>query len=94
MSMHWGGEFLAKNLPVELRDRLTEVECDPYYESSGDTGFVQCNGKTGEIILNIPGKEPRRVSRQKLRKVLAEGLEIQVIGVEDLCAVWKLTLAV
>ena len=88
MSMDWGGDILAKTLPVELRDRLTEIEYDPYYDSSRDTGFVQCNGKTGEVILNMPGKAPRRVSRRKLRKLLAEDLDIKVIGIQDACSVY------
>ncbi len=77
-SMHWGGDFLANALPPELVARLNEIDCDPYYDHSKDSGFVQCNGKTGEVIMVIPGTMPRRVSRRKLRALLATGIDIQV----------------
>jgi hypothetical protein len=41
MSMHWGGEFLSKALPEDLRSKLDEIDCDPFYDGSKETGFVQ-----------------------------------------------------
>jgi hypothetical protein len=77
MSLHWGGEFLSTALPPELRARLKECDCDPFYEGV-DNSFCQCNGQTGEIILHMQGVMPRRVSRRKLRALLSEGIDIQV----------------
>jgi hypothetical protein len=78
MSLHWGGEFLTKVLPPNLRDRLEEINTDPDHDFSSDSGFVQCNGETGEAILVMPGVMPRRVSRRKLRTLMSEGLDIEV----------------
>ena len=78
MSMHWGGEFLARILPPELRARLPEIDTDPHYDNSKDQGFTQCNGETGEVLVIMQGTMPRRVSRQKLRVLLSEGLNIEV----------------
>ena len=78
MSMHWGGEFLSKALPEDLRSRLNEIDCDPFYDASKETGFVQCNGKTGDVILVMQGTMPRSVSRRKLRTLLATGIDIKV----------------
>jgi hypothetical protein len=41
MSMHWGGEFLSKALSEDLRSKLDEIDCDPFYDDSKETGFVQ-----------------------------------------------------
>ena len=78
MSLHWGGEFLTKILPPTLRDRLDEINTDPDHDFSSDSGFVQCNGATGEVILVMPGVMPRRVSRRKLMRLMSEGLDIEV----------------
>lgn len=78
MSLHWGAEFLSKALPSELNDRLGEIDCDPHYDNSEDRGFLQCNGETGEVILDMKGVSPRRVSRQRLNKFLSQGIDIEV----------------
>lgn len=78
MSLHWGGEFLTKVLPPELRERLNEINVDPEHDFSSEKGYVQCNGETGEVILVMPGAMPRRVSRRKLRGLMSEGLDIEV----------------
>jgi hypothetical protein len=42
-----------------------------------DSSYVHCNGQTGEVISNMQGDSPRRVSRRKLRAPLSEGVDIQ-----------------
>lgn len=78
MALHWGGEFLTKGLPPDLRDRLDEINTDPEHDFSSESGFVQCNGETGEVILVMSGVMPRRISRRKLRSLMSEGLDIEV----------------
>jgi hypothetical protein len=41
MSMRWGGEFLPKALPEDLRSRLDVIYCDLFYDGSKETGFAQ-----------------------------------------------------
>ncbi len=71
MSLHWGGEFLEKVLPPSPRERLGEINTDPYYDFSKDEGFIQCNGETGEVILVMQGK---MVSNRKHRDFPSESL--------------------
>ena len=78
MSLHWGGEFLSTVLPQHLRDRLEEINTDSEHDFASESGFVQCNGETGEVIMIMPGVMPRRVSRRKLRGLLSEGIDIEV----------------
>ncbi|KAF7511915.1 hypothetical protein GJ744_003148 [Endocarpon pusillum] len=76
MNLHWGGEYLDKVLSPELKARLRECNCDPFYEGADNT-YTVCNGKTGEVILAMQGVMPRRVSRRKLKALLSEGIDIQ-----------------
>ncbi len=76
MLIHWGNEFFKVCLEPDHLARLKSVQCDPYYES--DFGpfpdyFPLKNGKTGELLLNLPAMSAIRVSRRKLRLFLSEG---------------------
>lgn len=77
MSLHWGGEFLNKILPPDLKARLKECNCDSFYDKDDDS-YLHCNGQTGDVILAMQGVLPKRVSRRKLRALLSEGIDIQV----------------
>lgn len=77
MNLHWGGEYLDRVLSPELRARLKECNCDPFYDRVDNT-YTVCNGRTGEVILAMQGVLPRRVSRRKLKALLSEGIDIQV----------------
>ena len=48
------------------------------YDASKDAGYVQCNGETGEILVVMKSSTPRRVSRARFRRLLSEGLVIEV----------------
>jgi hypothetical protein len=78
MSLHWGGQFLQTALPPDVYARQREIDTDPRYDSSKDDGFLQCNGETAEVILNMAGILPRRVSRRKLKTFMAENMSIEV----------------
>jgi len=66
-------------LPEDIRDNISKGYCNPYLDYSDEsTESITCyDGQTGnELFTNkMPGS--RRVSRQKLRGVLAEGLDIR-----------------
>lgn len=75
--IHWALPLLAKLLPIEIIDRLPTAICNPNLEFNAD---VEClavyNGATGDLLFKSPTPGARRVSRQKLRKLLVEGLDI------------------
>lgn len=78
MSMHWGAEFLSSILPADKIDRLHEIDTDPYHDSSKDAGYVQCNGETAEVLVVMKSSTPKRVSRARFRRLLSDGLNIEV----------------
>jgi hypothetical protein len=79
MLLHWGAHYLLSNLPSEMQARIQEPEVDNFYNWSEGGPVVHVNGKTGEVILRVPGDDPIvRVSRKKLRTFLSEGLDIEV----------------
>jgi hypothetical protein len=80
MALFWAADYIKETLPDGLRERFDEVKCDPYDEPGPDrAGWLPLyNGKTGEVIVKMPGGAATRVSRGKMRKVWSEGLNIQV----------------
>ena len=51
--------------------------CDPFYGEK-DLTLPHYNAKTGEKLFDMPGEEPRRISRKKLRNFLSQGIDIKV----------------
>lgn len=77
MTLHWGAAHISKCIPPELQAKLNEgICCDPYYEGK-DLSLPHYNAKTGEKLFDMPGEEPRRISRRKLRNFLSQGLDVQ-----------------
>jgi hypothetical protein len=77
MTLHWGATYIAKCIPPELQARLNEICCDPFY-GDRDLTLPHYNGKTGEKLFAMPGENPRRISRRKLRNFLTEGIDVEV----------------
>ena len=77
MTLHWGGNYIKQCLPLELQDGLNEgICCDPFYGNK-DLTLPHYNAQTGEKLFDMPGEEPRRISRKKLRNYLSQGLDVQ-----------------
>ena len=69
---------MVKLLPQTIVESLSQAICNPYLEFDKDTESLPCyNGITGDLIFKSPLPGSRRVSRQKLRKVLAKELDIK-----------------
>ncbi|APA06953.1 hypothetical protein SS1G_04377 [Sclerotinia sclerotiorum 1980 UF-70] len=77
MALHWGSKHLSTCLPDEIFAKIKSAQCDPYYEKETMPPLPFKNAQTGEILLTLPADNLRRVGRQKLRKLFAEGLQIQ-----------------
>lgn len=79
MLLHWGAEFFEKLLPDHLRERIKEIRCDPYLDTTAPLPPVPfVNALTGEITAQIPLSNTNRVSRKKLRRFLTEGEDINI----------------
>ncbi|KAM7213749.1 hypothetical protein V8F06_010883 [Rhypophila decipiens] len=62
---------------------LAQALCNPNIEFSEYTESLVCyNGQTGDHLFSSHMKDSRRVSRQKLRNVLLQGLEAEGISVQ------------
>ncbi|KAF2163171.1 hypothetical protein M409DRAFT_26614 [Zasmidium cellare ATCC 36951] len=78
MSVQWALPMLPDLLPPELLGRLQETSVDPHYifPKSGNSMPVY-DGSSGELLKDIPLVEMIRVSRNKMRALCAEGINIQ-----------------
>jgi hypothetical protein len=90
MTLHWGASFISKCIPPELIPKLNEgICCDPFYGEK-DLTLPHYNAQTGEKLFDMPGEEPRRISRRKLRNFLSQGINVNVRSSVDTEIVDKL----
>ncbi len=76
--LHWALPTFKKLLPENVVANLDKAVCNPYLDFDEEAESLPCyNGVTGDLLFKskLPGS--RRVSRQRLRGVLAEGLDVQ-----------------
>jgi hypothetical protein len=73
-----GARWIEKCIPPDMRPKLNEnICCDPFYGNK-DLSLPHYNAETGEKLFDMPGDEPRRVSRRKLRNFLSQGIDVRV----------------
>lgn len=66
-------------LPADLLSRLPEAVTTPHLNYTEDVETFPCyDGRTGELLFETKMPHGRRVTRQRLRKLLFEGLEANV----------------
>ena len=79
LTIHWAMDNLLALLPPHIVDRLPESYVDPEAVKRGENGnFLFFDLQTGEARWKVPPSKRMRVSREKLRKLLMEGLDIRV----------------
>ncbi|KFY70810.1 hypothetical protein V498_10201, partial [Pseudogymnoascus sp. VKM F-4517 (FW-2822)] len=77
MSIQWGIPLLRQCLPEALFDRLQSAANDPYFTPPDPGVLPTLNGKTGELLKEIPLLRMFRVSRRKFRSLCAEGISVE-----------------
>lgn len=77
MTLHWGSTHINNCLPPELSARFSEAYADSSLSPDATSGLPVYNGKTGELILEMVGEKPMRVSRKKMRNLFMEGINVQ-----------------
>ncbi len=76
--LHWALPVMQALLPEGVAAKFPRAICNPGLDFDAHTeSFPIYNGVTGDLIFASPMPGSRRISRQRLRKVLAEGLDIQ-----------------
>lgn len=79
LTIHWALDTFTSLLPQHLVARLPEVFVDPDASKRGDNGnFLFFDLRSGEARWKVPPNKRIRVSRERLRKLLMDGIDIQV----------------
>lgn len=79
LTIHWALDSFISLLPQHLIDRLPATYVNPQASLSGENGnFLFFDVRSGETRWTVPPGKRIRVSRERLRALLADGLEIQV----------------
>lgn len=78
MSIQWGIPLLRGCLPEPIFDRLQTAANDPYFTPPDPGVLPTLNGKTGELLKEIPLLRMFRVSRRKFRSLCMEGIDVEV----------------
>ncbi|RAL06913.1 FAD-dependent oxidoreductase [Aspergillus homomorphus CBS 101889] len=78
LTLHWALPALRELLPEHLVARLPETYVNKAAAARGDTGHFQFfELQTGSALYSVPAAERIRVSRVRLRQLLATDLTIQ-----------------
>lgn len=78
LTIHWALDTLYTLLPGHLRARLKETFVDPEASARGDNGnFLFFDLRTAEARWKVPPAKRIRVSREKLRRLLMDGLDVE-----------------
>ena len=79
LTIHWALDTLITLLPQHILDRLPEAYVDPEAIRKGMNGnFLFFDLRSGEARWKVPPNKRIRVSRERLRELFLDGLEVQV----------------
>lgn len=78
MLVHWAMPIFEKLVPKDILAGLSKTVCNPHLEFDGEVESLPCyNGLTGDLLFRSPTPGARRVSRQALRRLLAQRVDIR-----------------
>ncbi|KAL8814985.1 MAG: hypothetical protein Q9223_005837 [Gallowayella weberi] len=78
LTIHWSLDTFISLLPQHIVDKLPQVYVDPEASKRGENGnFLFFNLRSGETRWKVPPNKRIRVSRERLRALLLEGLDVQ-----------------
>ena len=79
LTIHWSLDTLINLLPQHIVERLPEAYVDPEASKKGENGnFLFFDLRIGETRWKVPPNARIRVSRERLRSILLDGLTIEV----------------
>ena len=79
LTIHWALHTLIALLPQHIVDRLPEAYVDPEASKRGENGnFLFFDLRSGEARWKVPPNKRIRVSRERLRVLLLDGMDVQV----------------
>lgn len=77
MGLHWGMPILKSLLPESAVSQLQSVQTDPNTPTKPVDKLLFLNGSTGEVILDNSIEDFYRLRRSKLRRLLAQDVDIR-----------------
>lgn len=78
LTLHWSLEAFLSLIPHDIRDRLPETYVNKEAVDAGEKGsFTFFDLSTGEARWQVPAAPRIRVSRERLRKLMLTGLEVE-----------------
>ncbi|KAL8946602.1 MAG: hypothetical protein Q9222_007022 [Ikaeria aurantiellina] len=78
LTIHWSLDTFISLLPDHIVDKLPQVYVDPEASKRGENGnFLFFDLRSGETRWKVPPNKRIRVSRERLRALLLEGLDVQ-----------------
>ena len=79
LTLHWSLPALRELLPPEIVSKLPEAYVNKEAARTGDNGRFQFfDLHTARAKYDVPAAERIRVSRSRLKKILVEGIGVQV----------------
>lgn len=79
LTIHWSLDTFISLLPQSIVDKLPETYVDPEASQRGENGnFLFFDLRTGDTRWKVPPSKRIRVSRERLRALLLEGLDVEV----------------
>ncbi|KAK4197019.1 hypothetical protein QBC40DRAFT_233194 [Triangularia verruculosa] len=77
MILHWALPIISKMLPDDLVPDIHTAFGDPFHPYKPVEEIPFYNGGTGELMMKIPTEGCRRMSRTRLRKLCARGVDVR-----------------
>ncbi|KAL8826377.1 MAG: hypothetical protein Q9170_007427 [Blastenia crenularia] len=78
LTIHWSLDTFISLLPQRIVDKLPQTYVDPEASKRGENGnFLFFDLRSGETRWKVPPNKRIRVSRERLRALLLEGLNVQ-----------------
>ncbi|KAM3505035.1 hypothetical protein MY10362_003178 [Beauveria mimosiformis] len=78
MLVHWAMPIFQRLVPENILQDLDDALCNPYLKFDAEVETLPCyNGVTGKLLFRSPTPGARRVSRRRLRALLARDVDIR-----------------
>ncbi|KAL8779029.1 MAG: hypothetical protein Q9213_007144 [Squamulea squamosa] len=78
LTIHWSLDTFLSLLPQHIIDKLPQVYVDPEASKRGENGnFLFLDLRSGKTRWKVPPNKRIRVSRERLRALLLEGVDVQ-----------------
>ncbi|KAM3477988.1 hypothetical protein MY8738_006195 [Beauveria namnaoensis] len=78
MLVHWAMPIFQRLVPEDILQDLGDALCNPHLQFDAEVETLPCyNGVTGKLLFRSPTPGARRVSRRRLRALLARDVDIR-----------------